>query len=93
MEGIEGLKEKIKQIVLETLSIFEDEKYELIEIEMKYPIKILRVFVDKPGGITLDDCVKISKELSTRLDVEDLIKTRYTLEVSSPGINRRHYDK
>lgn len=93
MEGIEGLREKIKQIVLETLSIFENEKYELIEIEMKYPIKILRVFVDKPGGITLDDCVKISKELSTRLDVEDLIKTRYTLEVSSPGINRRHYDK
>ncbi len=93
MEGIEELKEKIKKIVLETLSIFEDEKYELIEIEMKYPVKILRVFVDKPGGITLDDCVKISKELSTRLDVEDLIKTRYTLEVSSPGINRRHYDK
>lgn len=93
MEGFEELKLKIKDIVVETLNVFEDENYELVDIEMRYPIKVLRVFVDKPGGITLDDCVKISKELSTRLDVEDLIKTRYTLEVSSPGEKRRHYDK
>ncbi len=93
MEGFEDLKQKIKDIVMETLGVFKDEKYELIDIEMKYPIKVLKVFVDKPGGITIDDCAKISKELSTRLDVEDLIKTRYTLEVSSPGEKRRKYDK
>lgn len=93
MERFEELKEKIRTIILETLSIFENEKYELIEIDLKYPIKVLRVYVDKPEGITLNDCVKISKELSTRLDIEDVIKTRYTLEVSSPGEKRRHYDK
>jgi|UniRef100_A0A7C4YRG5 ribosome maturation factor RimP len=93
MEKLEELKGKIEKIVIDTLNVFEEEGYELVDIEMNYPVKVLRVFVDKPGGITIDDCVKISKELSTRLDVEDLIETRYTLEVSSPGEKRRKYDK
>ncbi|MFQ5780639.1 MAG: ribosome maturation factor RimP [Nitrospiria bacterium] len=49
---------------------------------------VLRIFIDKKGGITLDDCEKVSRYLGKALDVEDLIPYRYTLEVSSPGLNR-----
>ena len=49
---------------------------------------ILRFFLDKPGGITLDDCAVISENLSRNLDATDIIKQSYALEVSSPGINR-----
>ena len=49
---------------------------------------LLRVFIDHPDGITLDHCSRISYQLSGLLDVEDPIKVPYTLEVSSPGIER-----
>ena len=49
---------------------------------------VLRLYIDKPGGIRLDDCADISRELSALLDVDDIIPNRYTLEVSSPGLNR-----
>ncbi|HEV8325028.1 MAG TPA: ribosome maturation factor RimP [Myxococcota bacterium] len=49
---------------------------------------VLRVFIDRPGGVTLDHCEAVSKDLSARLDVDDLIPHRYVLEVSSPGLTR-----
>ena len=49
---------------------------------------ILRVFIDKPDGVDLGDCQKLSRELSTVLDVEDTIPGKYSLEVSSPGLDR-----
>lgn len=49
---------------------------------------LLQVFIDKPGGVTLDDCADLSRELSVQLDVDDCIAGRYTLEVSSPGLDR-----
>lgn len=49
---------------------------------------VLRLFVDREGGVTLDDCAQVSRELSEILDVEDFIQGYYTLEVSSPGLNR-----
>jgi ribosome maturation factor RimP len=49
---------------------------------------VVRVFVDRPGGVALDDCARISRELSALLDVEDPIPSAYTLEVSSPGFDR-----
>ncbi|WP_291320954.1 ribosome maturation factor RimP [Desulfonatronospira sp.] len=52
---------------------------------------ILRVFVDSPGGVTIDQCVQLSRQLSAALDVEDLIPGSYNLEVSSPGLYRRFY--
>ncbi|BEH10433.1 MULTISPECIES: ribosome maturation factor RimP [Geobacter] len=63
---------------------------ELVEVEYKREGRqmILRLFVDKPGGISLDDCAAVSRELSEILDVEDFIREHYTLEVSSPGLNR-----
>ena len=49
---------------------------------------VLRLYIDKDGGVTLDDCALISRQVSTRLDVDDPIQGRYTLEVSSPGMDR-----
>jgi ribosome maturation factor RimP len=63
---------------------------ELVELEYKREGQgmVLRVYLDKPGGVTLDDCSEVSRELSALLDVDDIIPNRYTLEVSSPGLNR-----
>lgn len=63
----------------------------IVEIEYKDagPRSVLRIFIDKPGGVTIDDCVEASRRINVRLDVEDLIPHRYTLEVSSPGLTRK----
>lgn len=70
--------------------MIQDNKVELIDLEIKGtgPYSILRIYVDRPGGITLDECARLSSKLSDFLDVEDLIPHRYTLEVSSPGLDR-----
>jgi ribosome maturation factor RimP len=52
---------------------------------------VLRIFIDKPGGVTLGDCERVSNQVGTLFDVEDLIPSQYTLEVSSPGIERGLY--
>ena len=49
---------------------------------------ILRVFIDKEGNVTLEDCARVSREFGQLLDVEDIIPTSYHLEVSSPGLDR-----
>jgi ribosome maturation factor RimP len=64
--------------------------YELLGLEM-LPGKggvLLRVYIDSDSGITLDDCERVSYQVSGVLDVEDPIASRYTLEVSSPGLDR-----
>lgn len=63
---------------------------ELVELEYKRDGRnmVLRIFIDKPGGVSLDDCADVSRELSQILDVEDFIREYYTLEVSSPGLDR-----
>lgn len=48
----------------------------------------LRVFIDKPGGITVDDCADFSREFGLLLDVSDIMEGSYDLEVSSPGLDR-----
>ncbi len=64
--------------------------YELLGIELNRNGhgSILRVYIDKPDGITIDDCVTVSQQLTGMLDVEDPIKGQYELEVSSPGLDR-----
>lgn len=64
---------------------------ELVDIEFKRePIgRVLRIFVDQPGGVDLDACERISQKLSVVLDELNLIKESYFLEVSSPGLERR----
>ena len=63
---------------------------ELVDIEFRKEGvgKVLRLYIDKPGGVTVDDCADISRELSTLLDINDIIEERYVLEVSSPGLRR-----
>src|SRR5512139_3158467 len=67
-----------------------DEGMELVDIEYRRESKgwVLRITLDKEGGVTLDDCSRISHEVGMNLDIEDLIQNPYTLEVSSPGLNR-----
>ena len=60
----------------------------LIEIKGGDNRPIVRAYIDKPGGVTLEDCERFSKRFSVLLDVEDWIPVSYTLEVSSPGFNR-----
>lgn len=64
--------------------------YELVAVQLgsEQGRLVLRLLVDRPGGITLGECVGISREVGPHLDVADLIPSRYALEVSSPGIQR-----
>ena len=65
---------------------------EVVEVEMRGGGKsrMLRVFIDKPAGVTHEDCANLSREVSTILDVENLVPGgSYVLEVSSPGLDRR----
>jgi ribosome maturation factor RimP len=64
---------------------------ELVDVEFRGggKARLLRLFIDKPGGVTHEDCAFVSRELGTILDVEDAIPGSYTLEVSSPGLDRR----
>jgi ribosome maturation factor RimP len=68
----------------------EEEAFELVHVEYQARTgsPVLRVYVDRPGGITLDDCAELSRRIGVLLDVEDLIPNQYVLEVSSPGIER-----
>jgi len=72
----------------ETLVV--SEGMELVDLEYRRqgPRWVLRLFIDKEGGVTIDDCANISKELGDLLDVKDIIPQAYVLEVSSPGLNR-----
>lgn len=67
------------------------EGMELVDLEYRRegPRWMLRLFIDKEGGVTVDDCARISRELGDLLDVKDIIPQAYVLEVSSPGLNRR----
>jgi ribosome maturation factor RimP len=64
--------------------------YELVELEYSAgrASAVVRLFIDRPEGVGLDDCERMSREVSALLDVEDPIPTAYTLEVSSPGFDR-----
>jgi len=63
---------------------------ELAEVEYRQEGRqmVLRLYIDKDGGVALDDCSAVSRELTEILDVEDFIQGHYSLEVSSPGLNR-----
>jgi len=64
--------------------------YELVELEYAAGRSqaVLRIFIDTPKGISVDDCERVSREVAALLDVDDPIPTAYTLEVSSPGFDR-----
>ena len=64
--------------------------FELVDVEYlsKYGNWVLRVYIDKEGGVTIDDCARVSGELGFLIDIKDIIGHKYILEVSSPGLNR-----
>src|SRR5258708_32105577 len=66
---------------------------EVVEVELRGvggKARMLRIFIDKPAGVTHEDCANVSREVGTILDVEDAIPGgQYTLEVSSPGLDRK----
>jgi ribosome maturation factor RimP len=86
--GKEVERDRIHQLVAQ---VVEGQGYELVEFQLKGGGKngVLRVFIDKPAGISHQDCELVSEQLGTVLDVEDLIPFAYTLEVSSPGLDRK----
>jgi len=64
--------------------------YEVVDVRYVFDSGrwCLRFFIDKPGGIGIDDCERVSREIETVIEVEDLVKGQYVLEVSSPGLDR-----
>jgi ribosome maturation factor RimP len=84
-----------KSDVIETIKsllhpILEENGLELVDVEYAGGGRgsVLRIFIDKENGITVEDCADISREFGFILDVRDVIPYSYTLEVSSPGLNR-----
>lgn len=69
------------------------ENLELVHVEMVggRGSGVLRIYIDKPGGVTHEDCALVSRQVSVILDVEDFIPHQYVLEVSSPGLDRGLY--
>lgn len=79
--------ERIEQVIRPLL---ESEAVELVDLNLggSRRRRLLRVFVDRLGGITLDDCARLNRMIGNALDVEDPIEGSYVLEVSSPGLDR-----
>lgn len=78
-----------------TAAAARDAGLELVHAEIAGPEgrPVVRIFVDKPGGVTHADCSRLSTDVGTILDVEDFIHFPYTLEVSSPGLERGLYSR
>src|SRR5215510_5542704 len=85
-KGVEW--DRIRRLIEE---VVESQGYELVEAELKGAgnNSVLRIFIDRPTGISHRDCELVSEQVGTVLDVEDLIPSSYTLEVSSPGLERK----
>jgi ribosome maturation factor RimP len=92
LEGVvdRGLPDKV---IAEIREIARERGCELLAVETAGAGSglVLRLVLDRDGGVTLDDCQAVSEQVSPLLDAEDTIGHRYTLEVSSPGIDRKLY--
>jgi ribosome maturation factor RimP len=87
-----AVAERVREIAERTAI---DHGVELVHAEVAGPegSPVVRLFIDKPGGVTHDDCSKVSHQMSTVLDVEDFIHSAFVLEVSSPGLERGLYKR
>jgi len=83
----DDLKEKVREL---SEPVVAAEGMDLIHVEClkMHTGWIVRLYLDKENGVTLDDCTSVSNQLGDILDIHDLIQSRYTLEVSSPGLDR-----
>ena len=96
LSGVEMAETSIAQRIHEIAErVAIDHGLELVHTEVAGPDNkpIVRIFIDKPNGVTHDDCSEVSLHLGTILDVEDFIHASYTLEVSSPGLERGLYKR
>jgi ribosome maturation factor RimP len=88
----EGLREQGTREIVRAVAerVTSSRSYELVDVEVKRERggHFVRLFVDKPGGIGLEELQSASEEVSAILDAEDPIDSTYTLEVSSPGLDR-----
>ena len=80
---IENIQNMVEPILI-------DNNMELVDLEYRKEGvgKVLRLFIDKNDGVTVEDCAIISRELGTLMDVNEIIEEKYVLEVSSPGLRR-----
>ena len=87
MSKRETYEQKIEELIA---PIIEQNQFELVDVEYvkEGGTWYLRAYIDKPGGITVDDCEVVSRALSDLLDKHDFIEDAYVLEVSSPGLGR-----
>jgi ribosome maturation factor RimP len=90
--GSSSVEDRV-QAIAERVAI--DHGLELVHTEVAGPDNkpIVRIFIDKPNGVTHQDCSEVSLHVGTVLDVEDFIHASYTLEVSSPGLERGLYKR
>jgi ribosome maturation factor RimP len=90
MVGMNSLPERVEN---EIDKIVTHEGLELVHIEYKKQGRgyLLRVDIDKEGGVTLEHCQLVSQQVSTYLDVDDVIPGEFELQVSSPGLDRKFY--
>ena len=81
------LTDRLEEVVRPVLR---DHGVELVDLEWRGhgPRSLLRVFIDKPGGVGIGDCERVSREVGDVLDAANLIDGRYDLEISSPGLDR-----
>jgi ribosome maturation factor RimP len=86
-EVYQTYREKIRELIE---PILEYDNMELVDIEcLRMKTRwLVRIFMDKEGGVTLDDCTEMSHQMSDVLDVHDIPPGPYTMEVSSPGLDR-----
>jgi ribosome maturation factor RimP len=85
------LRQKTEKAVFELCEpVTESYGLELVQVQYRREDHgwVLRILVDRPGGVSVDECGSLSREVSDLLDVEDFIDTSYNLEVSSPGLDR-----
>lgn len=88
----EEIRKEVQRRVEEIAdALLKDEGLELVDLEYRREGRrwVLRLFIDKEGGVTVEDCATVSRELADILDAKDAIPEAYVLEVSSPGLNRR----
>jgi len=87
LAGKAEIEQKTEELVT---PIIDENHFELVDVEyVKEGANwYLRIYADKDGGISIDDCVLISRALEAKLDADDFIKDAYILEVSSPGLGR-----
>ena len=80
----------IRKVTESVTPVLDEMGFELVDIEYlsQYGRWVLRIYADKEGGITLDECARVSREVGDLMDVKELFPYEYVLEVSSPGLNR-----